>query len=58
MGKRLTILLGVMVASMLIMMALDTKAQLLEDIHLMNGEIQMKHLLEEQVLSLIKHVIK
>ncbi len=58
MGKRLTILLGVMVAIMLIMMALDTKAQLLEDIHLMNGEIQMKHLLEEQVLSLIKHVIK
>ena len=58
MGKRLTILLGVMVAIMLIMMALDTKAQLLEDIHLMNGEIQMKHLLEEQVLSLIKHVIE
>jgi len=58
MGKRLTILLGVMVAIMLIMMALDTKAQLLEDIHLMNGEIQMKYLLEEQVLSLIKHVIK
>ena len=58
MGKRLTILLGVMVAIMLIMMALDTKAQLLEDIHLMNGEIQLKHLLEEQVLSLIKHVIK
>lgn len=58
MGKRLTILLGVMVAIMLIMMALDTKAQLLEDIHLMNGEIHMKHLLEEQVLSLIKHVIK
>ena len=58
MGKRLTVLLGVMVAIMLIMMALDTKAQLLEEIHLMNGEIQMKHLLEEQVLSLIKHVIK
>jgi len=58
MGKRLTILLGVMVAIMLIMMALDTKAQLLEDIHLMNGEIQIKHLLEEQVLSLKKHVIK
>jgi len=40
------------------MMALDTKAQLLEDVQLMHVEIQMKHLLEEQVLSLIKHIIK
>ena len=58
MKKRLTILLGVMVAITLIMMALDTKAQLLEAIHLMNGEIRMNHLLEEQVLLLIKHVTK
>ena len=58
MKKRLTILLGVMVAIMLIMMALETKAQLLENIQLMNGEIQLKHLWEEQVLLLIKHVTK
>jgi len=58
MGKRFSILLGLMVAVLLIMMALETKAQLLEDVQLMHGEIQLKHLWEEQVLLLIKHATK
>ena len=37
---------------------IQSEFALLEDVQLMHVEIQMKHLLEEQVLSLIKHVIK
>ena len=47
-----------MIAGLLIILALETKAQLMEDIYLMKGEMQMKHLLEEQVLLLIKYVTK